>query len=280
MSTANHQQTDGQSERTIQTLKQYLRMYTSKAQDNWDEFLSHAEFAYNSSKSASTNLSPFQVLFGYLPQVPVSLLSEKSSEEKSPSVRDAVEKHRNRFRVVYDALQNSHKNQSEQYDKHRRDISFEVGDSVYLDAKNIKSPSITDTSTNKLGPRFRGPYKIIGHPSPLNYELDLPPQSRLYPVFHVSKLRKHIPRDPDQFILPEPTDTDQEPLIPDNPEYYQEEYEVEKILKHDKLPDGTLRFLVKWVGYPHSQNTWQTAEDLANAKDLLDQYLSKRRISL
>jgi hypothetical protein len=48
----------------------------------------------------------------------------------------------------------------------------------------------------------------------------------------------------------------------------------------DKLPDGTLRFLVKWVGYPHSQNSWQTAEDLANAKDLLDQYLSKRRISL
>jgi transposase InsO family protein len=82
MSTANHQQRDGQSERTIRTLKQYLCMYTSKAQDNWDEFLSHVEFAYNSSKSTSTNLSPFQVLFGYLLQVPVSLISEKSSEEK------------------------------------------------------------------------------------------------------------------------------------------------------------------------------------------------------
>ena len=80
MSTAHHQQTDGQSERTIQTLKQYLRMYTSNAQDNWDELLCHAEFAYNSSKSASTNLSPFQALYGYLPQVPASLMSEKSPE--------------------------------------------------------------------------------------------------------------------------------------------------------------------------------------------------------
>lgn len=161
MSTAHHQQTDGQSERTIQTLKQYLRMYTSKTQDSWDECLCHAEFAYNSSKSASTNLSPFQVLFGYLPRVPASRMSEESPQVHLPSVRDAVEKHRERFRIIYGTLQDSHKTQSEQYDKHRRDISFEIGDSDYLDSKYIKSLSTNNTATNKFQPRFLGPFKII-----------------------------------------------------------------------------------------------------------------------
>jgi hypothetical protein len=207
-------------------------------------------------------------------------MSENLSEEKLPSVRDAVTKHRDRFRIVYDALQNSHKIQSEQYDKNRRDTSFEVGDSVYLDSENIKSLSTPGNPANKLQPRFLGPFKILERLGPLNYKLDLPPKSRIHPVFHVSKLRKHVPRDPEQFVNQDQEETIQEPLIPDNPAYYQAEYEVEKIVKHSKSTDGSLIFLVKWVGYPHSENTWQTADDLSNAQDLLDQYLSKHRVSL
>jgi len=280
MSTAYHQQTDGQSERTIQTLKQYLRMYTSKSQDDWDELLCHAEFAYNSAESASTGASPFQVLYGYLPQVPASLMLEKSPVLHSPSARDVVKKHIHRFRIIFDALQDSHKNYSEQYDKHKRDVSFKVGDLVYLDAQNIKSASVPGTTANKLQSRFLGPYKIIDQPSPLNYKLDLPPRSRIHPVFHISKLRYHVPRDPDQFVSPEPTIYDQEPLVPEHPEYYQEEYEVERIVKHKKSADGSPRFLVKWTGYPHSANTWQTAEDLANAQEQLHKYKSTLRVSL
>lgn len=63
MSTAHHQQTDGQSERTIQTFKQYLRTYASNAQDDWDELLCHTEFAYNLSKSTSTNFRTCMVTY-------------------------------------------------------------------------------------------------------------------------------------------------------------------------------------------------------------------------
>lgn len=253
-------------------------MYTSKAQDDWDEFLCHAEFAYNSAKSTATGTSPFQVLYGYLPQVPCSLMLEKSPVVQSPCARDVVDKHINRFRIVYDALQDSHKIYSDQYDKHKRDVSFEIGDLVYLDAKNVKTTATAGTA-NKLQPRYHGPFKIIDRPSPLNYKLDLPPGSRIHPVFHVSKLRRHIVHDPEKFLAPEPTATDQTPLVPDNPEYYHEEYEVEKIVKHQKLTDGSFLFLVKWVGYPHSANTWQTAEDLINAQEVLDKYKSTRGVS-
>ncbi|KAF9271187.1 hypothetical protein BGZ88_006653, partial [Linnemannia elongata] len=81
------------------------------------------------------------------------------------------------------------------------------------------------------------------------------------------------------FVLQDQADPAHEPLVPDNPAYYQAEYEVEKIVKHTKSKDGSFLFLVKWVGYPHSENTWQTADDLVNAKAILDRYLSKHRIS-
>lgn len=74
MSTAHHQQTDGQSERTIQTLEQYLRTYASDAQDDWDLHLCHAEFAYNSAQSSPAGFSPFEALYGFKPQDPASLL--------------------------------------------------------------------------------------------------------------------------------------------------------------------------------------------------------------
>ncbi|KAF9273097.1 hypothetical protein BGZ68_001800 [Mortierella alpina] len=58
--------------------------------------------------------------------------------------------------------------------------------------------------------------------------------------------------------------------------YYEEEYEVEELMAHRWLPDGSIQFLVKWVGYPTSQNTWQTEADLANAPECLREYKEAR----
>src|SRR5207302_5728796 len=63
MSTAFYPQTDGQTERTNQVLEQVLRNYTTYEQDNWDELLPFAEFAYNNSANTSTGFSPFKILF-------------------------------------------------------------------------------------------------------------------------------------------------------------------------------------------------------------------------
>ena len=64
MSTAFHPQTDGQTERVNQVLEQVLRNYTTYEQDNWDELLPFAEFAYNNSANTSTGFVPFKILFG------------------------------------------------------------------------------------------------------------------------------------------------------------------------------------------------------------------------
>ena len=68
-STAFHQQTDGQSERVIQTLAQYLRGFVNFAQDDWAKWLPIAEFAINNHENESTGMSPFFANYGWNPRL-------------------------------------------------------------------------------------------------------------------------------------------------------------------------------------------------------------------
>jgi hypothetical protein len=64
LSTAFHPQTDGQSERTIQTLEDLLRSCVLSWKDSWEDHLPLAEFAYNNSYQASIKMAPFEALYG------------------------------------------------------------------------------------------------------------------------------------------------------------------------------------------------------------------------
>jgi hypothetical protein len=67
LSTAYHPQTDGQTERVNQVMKQYLRIFTSYNQDDWSSILAQASFAYNNTVHSATKFSPFYSNFGYHP---------------------------------------------------------------------------------------------------------------------------------------------------------------------------------------------------------------------
>uniref|UniRef100_A0A0W0FEF0 Integrase catalytic domain-containing protein n=1 Tax=Moniliophthora roreri TaxID=221103 RepID=A0A0W0FEF0_MONRR len=66
-----HPKADGQTEQANQTLKQYLRMYCTYQQDNWDVLLPLAEFAYNNAPNTSTGISPFFTNKEYHPNITV-----------------------------------------------------------------------------------------------------------------------------------------------------------------------------------------------------------------
>ena len=60
---AFHPQTDGKSERNIQTLEDMLRACVMEFKESWDTHLALMEFAYNNSYQASIEMAPFEALY-------------------------------------------------------------------------------------------------------------------------------------------------------------------------------------------------------------------------
>src|SRR5690242_3737681 len=73
MSTARHPQSDGQSEREIRTLVTALRAFCNEHQDDWDDYLDMLELGFNSAVQASTQRSPFELLYGVKPRLPIDV---------------------------------------------------------------------------------------------------------------------------------------------------------------------------------------------------------------
>ena len=103
MSTAFHPQTDGETERTNRTLEQMLRAYVNYAMDNWDEMLPYAEFAYNNSKSASTQITPLHANLGRHPRLATHIDGSTRNLIESPV--EAVNLHRDCIQSLTHAIQ-------------------------------------------------------------------------------------------------------------------------------------------------------------------------------
>ena len=70
LATSHHPQTDGQTERTIQTLLRLIRCYATEQQEQWEEMLPILEYALNDSYCKATTTTPFRLLRGYDPVGP------------------------------------------------------------------------------------------------------------------------------------------------------------------------------------------------------------------
>ncbi|KAL0295705.1 UNVERIFIED_CONTAM: Transposon Tf2-11 polyprotein [Sesamum calycinum] len=92
-STAFHPQTDGQSERTIQTLEDMMRACIMEFKGNWDDHLPLMEFAYNNSFHSSIDMAPYEALYGRRCRSPVCWDIEGLRQLEGPElVQETVEK--------------------------------------------------------------------------------------------------------------------------------------------------------------------------------------------
>ena len=119
MSTTYHPQTDGQTERANRTLEDMLRAFVNYRQDNWDECLPAAEFAYNNSIQASTGYTPFELDCGQAPIVPTSLLNQVSDPSNVASTEDFMSQWRTMLTLAKDSLTKAQLRQAKYADKKR-----------------------------------------------------------------------------------------------------------------------------------------------------------------
>jgi hypothetical protein len=104
-----------------------------------------------------------------------------------PEVLKDTEK---QVQMVRESLKVAQTRQKSYADKRRRDLSFEVGDFVYLKVSPMRGTRRFKVK-GKLAPRYVEPFKIVDRRGEVAYQLELPPQlSDVHDVFHVSQLKK------------------------------------------------------------------------------------------
>ncbi|KAJ9558260.1 hypothetical protein OSB04_012874 [Centaurea solstitialis] len=186
-STTFHPQTDGQSERTIQTLEDMLRACVLDFRGSRDNYLSLAEFSYNNSYHASIGMPPYEMLYGRRCRTPICWGEVGQQELGSTEI---VQKTTESIEMIRERLRTAQSRQKSYADRRRSDLEFQVGDRVLLKVSPWKGV-IWFRKRGKLGPRFIGPFKVIARIGKVAYRLELPPElNQIHDTFHVSQLRK------------------------------------------------------------------------------------------
>jgi RNase H-like domain found in reverse transcriptase/Reverse transcriptase (RNA-dependent DNA polymerase)/Integrase zinc binding domain/Chromo (CHRromatin Organisation MOdifier) domain/Retroviral aspartyl protease len=273
-STAYHPQTDGQTEILIKRLKRYLVAYTQENKENWDEHLTAAEIAINNSVQTSTGYTPFFLNYGYHPHLPLNTAMRDIGICDNPAAVKTVQElyeHINKAKIH---LQQAQESQKKFADRKRTDASYAVGERAFL---RVPRSEVSSSLRNK----YIGPLDVIAVPSAVTVRLALPPgvHRSTHDIFHVDRLKKYQPASPEQF----PTrvqDHRPGPYVVDGVDMY----EVEDILAERRIQrrdHGRRRtitqYLVKWSGYSTAEATWEPAEALRNAPDVLRRYKERRK---
>ncbi|GJS32976.1 retrotransposon protein, putative, ty3-gypsy subclass [Tanacetum coccineum] len=128
-STTFHPETDGQSERTIQTLEDMLRSCALEWAGNWDDYICLVEFAYNNSWHASIKCAPFEMLYGR--NMSVLLFVGITSVKYLGS--EMIEVTNEKVAVAREKLKEAQTRQKSYADRHRRALEFQPGPFEILD---------------------------------------------------------------------------------------------------------------------------------------------------
>ena len=240
ISTAFHPQSDGQVEKANSIIKRYLQAYYTNDQVNWDQHLPLAEFTYNSTRQKSIGMTPFEADLGYTPRSPLAIATG-INEGSSATV--FITRMRKILEVLYENLEESQGPQTFKANKHRVGHNFSVGDSVFLNTKNLPiGYANDDPHRRKLQHPYAGPFKLIERIGDNVFRLDISTYWPLHDVFNVDRFKCNDV-DNSQLILPLP------PLR--TTKGGKVEFKVDKIINEKKDEHGMQLYHVLWFGGHH-----------------------------
>jgi hypothetical protein len=139
-------------------------------------------------------MAPFEMLYGRRCRTPLFWNETRERKVFGPDTLQEAEK---KVCMVRENLRVAQSRQNYYADHRRRELSFEVGDFVYLKVSPIRGLRHFKVR-GKLAPRLIGPFKVLEKRGEVAYQLELPPQlSDVHDVFHVSQLKKclRVPKE-------------------------------------------------------------------------------------
>jgi len=161
-STPYHSMGNSLTERQFRTLQDVLSKYVQSDHRNWDRYLGTATFAINTTIQESLRFSPYYLLYGRNPRMPLDVYFDRDEVlQEIPSVILNVQKVREK---AIANLQLAQKRSKTRYDLDKRDVHYAVGDQVM-----IYTPITKPGLARKLTLCWNGPYRILKRLSPLNY---------------------------------------------------------------------------------------------------------------
>ncbi|GJZ41082.1 putative reverse transcriptase domain-containing protein [Tanacetum coccineum] len=247
MSMTYHPETDGQSERTIQTLEDMLRACVLDFGKNWDRHLPLVEFSYNNSYHTSIKAAPFEALYGRKCRSPVCWAEVGDAQLTGPAIiHETTEK----IVQIKSRIQAARDRQKSYANIRRKPMVFQVGDRVMLKVSPWKGV-VRFGKRGKLNPRYVGPFKVIERVRTVAYKLELPQQlSRVHNTFHVSNLKKCL--SDESLVIPL-----EELRVDDKLHFVEEPVEVMdreiKQLKRSRIPI----IKVRWNSKRGPEFTWE-----------------------
>ena len=247
LSTAYHPQTDGQSERTIQTIEDMLRACVLDFRGNWDDHLPLVEFAYNNSYHASIGMAPYEALYGRKCRSPICW--EEVGERKIYGP-ELVEQTKQSIETIKKRLTAAQDRQRKYANLGRKNKEFEVGEKVLLKISPWKGV-MRFGKKGKLSPRYIGPFEILRRVGNVSYQLALPPDLQyIHDVFHISVLKMYKP-DNRHVLAYEPINVE--------PDLTYEEQPI-KIIDHKikELRNKSVKMVkVVWKNHLIEEATWE-----------------------
>ena len=187
-STAFHPQTDGQSERMIQTMENFLRPYVERRPAGWSQHLALAEFVANNAVNVATGYTPFFLNSGDHPIVPSILLHGRDVSSHVEAVQTMVDGMKIALEEAQANLSVAANRAKPYADASRREEKYEVGNEVVLTTRHLH---VNEHLPIKLRRRWIRPFSVAKVISPVAYWLNLPPTWRIHLVVHVSKLKRY-----------------------------------------------------------------------------------------
>jgi hypothetical protein len=234
--------------------------------NDWDEHLTAAEIAVNTSKHSSTQFTPFFLNYGREMHLPLDAAMSSLRETPNQAAASSIENMHTDIASARHNIQEAQVRQAKYADQNRRAADdFEVGDQVMLSTKDL-------SGWGKLMSKYVGPFRVVGVLPDKMVQLELPKTlSRKHATFNVSKVKMFLASSLDfpgrqQLDRPKPVQ------VVGDVEYFS----LESITgKRQKQVGRTKRYvteyLVKWLGYDTTENTWQTLEDLSESRQVLDE---------